>query len=74
MITEIIKLKEQGVSFRRIAKELNTTVGKVQYQWVKYQKALENSPVPADVEMIEPETPKKRVGRAALAGRCLRAE
>ncbi|UXH44400.1 DUF4912 domain-containing protein [Rossellomorea vietnamensis] len=66
MITEIIKLKEQGVSFRKIAKELNTTVGKVQYQWVKYQKALGNGPEPADVEMIKPEAPKKRVGRAAF--------
>ena len=66
MITEIIKLKKQGVSFRKIAKELNTTVGKVQYQWVKYQKALEGTNEPVPVEVLEKETPKKRVGRASF--------
>lgn len=66
MITEIIKLKKQGVSFRKIAKELNTTVGKVQYQWVKYQKALEGKNEPVPVEVMEKETPKKRVGRASF--------
>jgi uncharacterized protein len=35
MIEEIIALKRKGLSFRKIAQELNTTVGKVQYQWVK---------------------------------------
>ncbi|WP_176215127.1 DUF4912 domain-containing protein [Cytobacillus gottheilii] len=35
MIEEIIALKRSGLSFRKIAKELNTSVGKVQYQWVK---------------------------------------
>ncbi|WP_282154777.1 DUF4912 domain-containing protein [Cytobacillus gottheilii] len=35
MIEDIIALKRSGLSFRKIAKELNTTVGKVQYQWVK---------------------------------------
>ncbi|WP_179885010.1 DUF4912 domain-containing protein [Bacillus sp. AFS015802] len=70
MITEIIKLKEQGVSFRKIAKELNTTVGKVQYQWVKYQKALESGgeTSPA-VELMKPATQKKRVGRASFGRR-----
>jgi uncharacterized protein len=68
LITEIIRLKEQGVSFRKIAKELNTTVGKVQYQWVKYQKAQGNTTVneSAPVEVIEQEIPKKRVGRASF--------
>ncbi|WP_201713495.1 DUF4912 domain-containing protein [Rossellomorea arthrocnemi] len=69
MITEIIKLKEQGVSFRKIAKELNTTVGKVQYQWVKYQKALEESKVSPAVEVMEPISSKKRVGRASFGRR-----
>ncbi|MFI8685406.1 DUF4912 domain-containing protein [Rossellomorea sp. NPDC077527] len=72
MITEIIKLKEQGVSFRKIAKELNTTVGKVQYQWVKYQKALEKSQEPQElqaVDVLDQELPKKRVGRASFGRR-----
>jgi uncharacterized protein len=42
VLNEIIKMREQGLSFRKIAKELETTVGKVQYQWVKYQKMIEN--------------------------------
>ncbi|WP_374054308.1 DUF4912 domain-containing protein [Rossellomorea sp. FM04394] len=68
MITEIIRLKEQGVSFRKIAKELNTTVGKVQYQWVKYQKALDGASgcEVAQVEVMEQTIPKKRVGRASF--------
>ncbi|MEH7548963.1 DUF4912 domain-containing protein [Neobacillus vireti] len=36
MIEEIIKLRGDGLSFRRIASELNTTVGKVQYRWNKW--------------------------------------
>lgn len=36
MIEEIIKLRGDGLSFRKIADELNTTVGKVQYRWNKW--------------------------------------
>ncbi|WP_342043163.1 DUF4912 domain-containing protein [Bacillus sp. OTU2372] len=36
MIEEIIKLRGDGLSFRKIASELNTTVGKVQYRWNKW--------------------------------------
>ncbi|MDF2791708.1 MAG: hypothetical protein K0S80_4810, partial [Neobacillus sp.] len=36
MIEEIIKLREGGLSFRKIASQLNTTVGRVQYRWNKY--------------------------------------
>lgn len=36
MIEEIIFLKNKGLSFRRIANEMNSTVGKVQYQWTKW--------------------------------------
>ncbi|WP_113927549.1 DUF4912 domain-containing protein [Bacillus sp. P14.5] len=43
MLEQIIEYRNQGLSFRKIAKEMDTTVGKVQYQWVKYQKALEES-------------------------------
>lgn len=35
MIDEIIKLRRRGLSFRKIASKLDTTVGKVQYQWTK---------------------------------------
>lgn len=38
MIEEIVKLRRKGLSFRKIAVELNSTVGKVQYQWKKYMK------------------------------------
>ncbi|WP_071395756.1 DUF4912 domain-containing protein [Bacillus tuaregi] len=41
MIEEIKKLRSMGLSFRKIADELHTTVGKVQYQWKKYQKREE---------------------------------
>ena len=36
MINEIIKLRKDGLSFRKIASELDTTVGKVQYRWNKW--------------------------------------
>ncbi|MBI0576348.1 DUF4912 domain-containing protein [Neobacillus cucumis] len=36
MIDEIIKLREEGLSFRKIASELDTTVGRVQYRWNKW--------------------------------------
>lgn len=41
MIDEIIKLREEGLSFRKIASELNTTIGKVQYQWKKWTEKQE---------------------------------
>ncbi|PAE43986.1 DUF4912 domain-containing protein [Bacillus sp. 7884-1] len=43
MIEEIIKLREDGLSFRKIASHLNTTVGRVQYRWSKYINNLENN-------------------------------
>jgi uncharacterized protein len=42
MIEEIIKLREGGLSFRKIASELNTTVGRVQYRWNKYVNSQED--------------------------------
>lgn len=42
MIDEIIKLREDGLSFRKIASELNTTVGRVQYRWNKWVNNQEN--------------------------------
>ncbi|MGP7816247.1 DUF4912 domain-containing protein [Niallia sp. 01092] len=38
MLDEIIKLRKKGLSFRKIANELESTVGKIQYQWNKYMK------------------------------------
>ncbi|WHZ01745.1 DUF4912 domain-containing protein [Neobacillus sp. YX16] len=43
MIEEIIKLREDGLSFRKIASHLNTTIGRVQYRWSKYINNLENN-------------------------------
>ncbi|MGM0844244.1 MAG: DUF4912 domain-containing protein [Bacillota bacterium] len=67
MLQQIIEYRKQGLSFRRIAKEMNTTVGRVQYQWVKYQKALEesNAVVAAASEErdIQPKGKHKRQGK-----------
>lgn len=38
MIEDIVKLRRKGLSFRKIADKLDSTVGKVQYQWVKHVK------------------------------------
>lgn len=38
MIEQILPLREQGYSFRKIARELDTTVGKVQYCFRKYEE------------------------------------
>jgi uncharacterized protein len=35
MINEIIQYRRQGMSFRKIAEKLNSTIGKVHYQWTK---------------------------------------
>lgn len=45
MIEEIKKLRRKGLSYRKIAIELDTTIGKVQYQWKKYQKLAEKDKV-----------------------------
>ncbi|MCQ6273694.1 DUF4912 domain-containing protein [Bacillus sp. V3B] len=39
MIDEIKKLRRKGLSFRKIAEELDSTVGKVQYQWKKHKES-----------------------------------
>jgi uncharacterized protein len=45
MIEDIKKLRRRGLSFRKIANELDSTVGKVQYQWSKYKKNEENEDI-----------------------------
>lgn len=37
VIEKIVELRLKGLTFRKIANELNTSLGKVHYQWVKYQ-------------------------------------
>jgi uncharacterized protein len=36
MINEIVQYRRHGMSFRKIAEKLNSTVGKVHYQWIKH--------------------------------------
>ncbi|MCT2343309.1 DUF4912 domain-containing protein [Niallia taxi] len=43
MLEQIIHLRKEGMSFRKIAKELDMSLGKVQYQWTKYTKEVEKS-------------------------------
>jgi uncharacterized protein len=63
VINEILKMREQGISFRKIAKELETTVGKVQYQWVKYQKMMETGEVQSGDTQTVIKQSGKRTGR-----------
>jgi uncharacterized protein len=53
MIEEIIKLRGDGLSFRKIASELNTTVGKVQYRWTKWLDHSEKKEAGEKEEMIK---------------------
>lgn len=48
MIEEIIRLRGDGLSFRKIASELNTTVGRVQYRWSKWMNDKENEKICID--------------------------
>ncbi|PWW26581.1 hypothetical protein DFO73_110154 [Cytobacillus oceanisediminis] len=61
MIDEIIKLRRRGLSFRKIARELDTTVGKVQYQWTKLvqNKAKRSSEEPFQINSPNQGTDKK---------------
>jgi uncharacterized protein len=63
VLNEIIKMREQGMSFRKIAKELETTVGKVQYQWVKYQRTMENGEAQPVAAKTAVKQSGKRMGR-----------
>lgn len=41
MIENIVRLRRKGLSFRQIALELDSTVGKVQYRWNKHKKMIQ---------------------------------
>ncbi|WP_017728330.1 DUF4912 domain-containing protein [Halalkalibacterium ligniniphilum] len=52
MINEIIALRNEGYSFRKIAEELGTTVGKVQYRYQKHQDKKADSVKKKEVWML----------------------
>ncbi len=58
LIEQIVSLRRKGLSFRKIAIELNSTVGKVQYQWKKYVKEQEMN-VPVEEEKLKPQSQLK---------------
>lgn len=61
LIEQILTLRSKGLSFRKIAKELNSTVGKVQYQWKKYMSDQnENLPI-VQTENNDKESPKSTI-------------
>jgi hypothetical protein len=43
VIQDIVKLRNEGLSFREIAREMNTTVGKIHYRWSKHLKEIESN-------------------------------
>jgi uncharacterized protein len=45
MIKDIVSYRRQGMSFRKIAEKLNSTVGKVHYQWIKNLKDHSSEPI-----------------------------
>jgi uncharacterized protein len=51
MIKEIESLRRKGMSFRKIAESLNSTVGKVHYQWIKHSN--NNSSIVKTVQVEE---------------------
>jgi uncharacterized protein len=52
MIKEIIQYRRQGMSFRKIADKLNSTVGKVHYQWTKNGMDDSNIEIQAEKNII----------------------
>lgn len=58
MIEEILTLRRKGLSFRKIAEELNTTIGKVQYQWRKYKKEQEQADTENNKQNTDIEKPE----------------
>ncbi|MCM3360886.1 DUF4912 domain-containing protein [Niallia sp. MER TA 168] len=58
MIEQIVSLRRKGLSFRKIAMELNSTVGKVQYQWKKYVKEQEKNEQEEEKQITTKTEPK----------------
>jgi uncharacterized protein len=67
VIDQIVKLREDGLSFRKIASELNTTVGKVQYRWNKWN----NEHVQEEVDKQETES-EEDTESSVVAKDCIR--
>jgi uncharacterized protein len=51
VIQEIISLRRQGMSFRKIAEKLDSTIGKVHYQWIKHLKVKKE--IPMEISLTE---------------------
>lgn len=63
MIEEIIKLRGAGLSFRRIASELNTTVGRVQYRWNKWLNLNQKQDLNQNIDSLNREEIKSLEGK-----------
>jgi hypothetical protein len=61
MIEQIIKLRDEGLSFRKIAAQLDSTVGKVQYKWNKHIKEQ-------DVDILAKSAEKKSKRKSKAIG------
>ncbi|SFA96154.1 MULTISPECIES: DUF4912 domain-containing protein [unclassified Bacillus (in: firmicutes)] len=66
MIEEIIFLKNKGLSFRRIAHELDSTVGKVQYQWTKWMSKQSEAAISED-GVLQKESGDSKFGKSSLS-------
>jgi len=60
LLEQIVNLRKEGLSFRKIAKELDMSLGKVQYQWGKYLKEAEKA------EQTEGASPKEYADNSAV--------
>nr|WP_263325721.1 DUF4912 domain-containing protein [Neobacillus sp. Marseille-Q6967] len=69
MIEEIIKLREDGLSFRKIASELKTTVGKVQYRWSKWVSNQENLKENSNIDQSWPQEVASNPVRGELSAK-----
>jgi uncharacterized protein len=54
VIQDILALREKGFSFRKIAKELGTTVGKVQYRFQKHQEEAGGEKAVQPPKVVQP--------------------
>ncbi|KOP28608.1 hypothetical protein ADM98_06585 [Exiguobacterium sp. BMC-KP] len=58
MLEQIIKMKEQGLTTKQIAAQLDTTEGKIKYAWTKYRKSLTEQPS-AEAPKVKSKTVKQ---------------